>query len=69
MRERTLKVKTEKLESLSEIYKPSVVAKSIDITKQRWRNYEIGKNDIPESIVDRLCAKYGIPKNELVVTN
>ena len=67
MRERTLKVKTDKLRALSKIYRPTKVAEKLNISKQRWRNYEIGKNDIPESVLKSLCQEFDLAENEIVM--
>lgn len=67
MRERTLPVDTAKLNALSELYRPKTVADKIGISKQRWRNYETGKNDVPESIIDRLCLEFNLNKSDLVL--
>lgn len=66
MRERTLKVDVAKLISLSDVYKPSKIAEKLNISRQRWNNYKTGRHDMPESVVDVLCANYGLNKNDLV---
>lgn len=67
MRERTVKVKTEKLVSLSSVYRPSKIAQKLAISKQRWRHYETGKNDVPESLVQKLCAEFNLSESDLVL--
>jgi hypothetical protein len=69
MRERTIPVKKEMLESLSDVYRPSKIAKSLNISKQRWHNYKSGRHDVPESILDTLCAQFKIDKNDLVLSS
>lgn len=68
MREQTFRVNQSKLISLSEVYRASKVAESLDISRQRWNSYKNGKRDMPESIVNRLCEKYNLNKNELVLS-
>lgn len=60
-------MRTEKLVALSEVHRPSEIAKTLKISKQRWHNYKVGENDVPESIVDHLCAEFRIDKNSLVL--
>jgi hypothetical protein len=67
MRERTLRVDIAKLKSLSQVYRPSKIAKTLNITKQRWHNYKVGRHDVPESIVDAICENYALDKTELVL--
>jgi len=67
MRERTFKVDKDKLKSLSNVYRSSKIAEKLDISKQRWHHYKKGKNDMPESIVDNLCAIYNLDKNDLIL--
>lgn len=67
MRERTIKVDTSKLNSLSALYRPSRVAARLNISKQRWRNYQIGKNDIPESVFSRLCSEFDLSERDLIL--
>lgn len=67
MRERTLRVDKSKLVSLSEVYRPSKIAKKLNISKQRWHSYKVGARDVPESIVDNLCEQFNLEKNELVL--
>jgi transcriptional regulator with XRE-family HTH domain len=67
MREKTIKVDTTKLNSLSDLYRPSKIARQLGISKQRWRNYEIGKNDIPESILVKICENFNLSEKDLVL--
>lgn len=67
MRERTVKVNVDKLVTLSSLYRPSRIAKTLDISKQRWRHYETGKNDVPESLVQKLCAEYNLSERDLIL--
>jgi transcriptional regulator with XRE-family HTH domain len=67
MREKTIKVDTTKLNSLSDLYRPSKIARQLGISKQRWRNYEIGKNDIPESILLKICENFNLSEKDLVL--
>lgn len=71
MRERSVKVDTEKLNQLSQLYKGAVVARSIGVSKQLWQKYKKGSKkggcDMPESVVDRLCGEYKLDKALIVV--
>lgn len=67
MRERTLQIDVAKLTSLSELYRPSKVASRLGISKQRWHRYQVGRNDMPESIVKRLCAEFNLSEKDLVL--
>ena len=67
MREQTIKVDTAKLASSSDLYRPSKVAEKLAISKQRWRNYEIGKNDLPKSILDKICREFNLSEKDLVL--
>jgi transcriptional regulator with XRE-family HTH domain len=67
MREKTIKVDTTKLNSLSDLYRPSKIARQLGISKQRWRNYEIGKNDIPESVFNKICSEFNLNEKDLAV--
>lgn len=66
MRERSLPIKTEKLVYLSNIHRPARIAASLDISRQRWHLYKTGENDMPESIIDKLCGLYNIDKTDLI---
>jgi hypothetical protein len=66
MRERTLRVKKDKLEALSDLHRPSKVAKTLQISKQRWHNYKSGRHDLPESVLDKLCAEFKLDKSDLL---
>ena len=69
MRERTFRVDREKLESLSKVYRPSKIAEKLNISKQRWHSYKIEDgNDMPESIVDQLCAHFSLNKDDLILS-
>lgn len=67
MRERTIKVNKDKLLTLSSLYRPSKIAGKLGISKQRWRHYETGKNDMPESVLDDLCEEFNLDKSDLVL--
>ncbi len=66
MRERSLRVDITKLQALSDLYRSTNVAKRLNISKQRWHLYKIGENDLPESMVDRVCDEFKLNKAELV---
>ena len=66
MRERTIKVKTEKLQALSAVYKSTKIAEILGISKQRWHNYKAGENDIPESMLESICQKFQLTRRDLV---
>lgn len=66
MREQTFRIHTDRLLALSKIHKPTDIARILGISKQRWRNYETGVNDVPAGILRLLCASFGIAKNELI---
>lgn len=65
MQERTLRVNTKKLQQLSAVYKMTGVAARLGISKQRFHHYVIGKYDMPESILDRLCSEFQLNRAEL----
>lgn len=67
MRERSFRVDTAKLVALSTIHRPSHIAKTLGISKQRWHLYKIGKNDIPESMLDRICDTFKLNKDDLAL--
>lgn len=67
MRERSYKVDTAKLEALSQLYKGGKIAKQLNISKQLWSNYKRGKNDIPESMLNRICDEFKLNKDELAL--
>ena len=60
MREKTLPVKLEVLRELGTTHGSATVARKLNISPQRWHNYKIGKNDIPESIVLSMCQTFGL---------
>ena len=57
----------DKLAALNRLHKGARIAHRLNLSKQRWSMYKTGKNDMPESILDRLCAEYGLNKNEIAV--
>lgn len=67
MRERTVKVDRQKLANLSSLYRPTRVAAKLDISKQRWRHYETGKNDLPESLLQKLCVEFDLSEKDLIL--
>lgn len=67
MREETLKVDRNKLTSLSKLYRPKAVADRLGISKQRWRNYEAGKNDIPRSMLQKICVEFDLSETDLIL--
>ena len=44
-----------------------LIAKKLNISKQRWNNYKSGKHDMPENVIDNLCEQFGLDKSDLVV--
>ena len=67
MRERTNKVDTDKLIFLGAVYRPSIVAKTLGISKQRWHNYVIGVNDMPDSVLEKLCKEYNLTEDQITL--
>jgi hypothetical protein len=67
MRERVYRVDRHKLEELNKVYRPAHIQGVLQISPQVWHNYRTGKNDVPESAVDRICELFRIKKNELVL--
>lgn len=67
MRERVYKVDQHRLEKLNKVYRPSYIQGVLDISPQVWHNYRTGKNDVPESVVDRICDNFQIKKEELAL--
>lgn len=67
MRERSYKVDTEKLQALSRVYKPSRIAKQLNVSRQRWHMWQSGDNDVPESMLDLICQEFRIEKHELAL--
>ena len=55
MRERCVKVDTDKLEQLSKLYKSKTIAEALGVSKQVFSFYKLGLRDMPESRVDKLC--------------
>jgi hypothetical protein len=68
MRERVYRVNRDKLNELNEVYRPSYIQDVLEISPQVWHNYRSGKNDVPESMVDRICDKFQIKKRELALS-
>jgi hypothetical protein len=67
MRDRTLPVNTAKLKALNTLHRPTRIARSLGITKQRYFNFYAGLRDMPEPLIDRLCETYNLEKSELVL--
>ena len=67
MRERSVRVDTDKLIQLSKLYKSVTVAREIGVSKQVWHRYKSAKSDMPESVLDRLCNIYHLDKNAMIV--
>lgn len=68
MRERTIKIDTDKLAALKSLYRPSKIAERLEISKQRWRHYETGKNDMPDSVLKKLCSEFNLTETDLALT-
>lgn len=66
MRERTIPVKTEKLKALSNVYKSAGVAKRLGVSRQLWHNYQNGRHDMPENLIDRICEEFKLERAEVV---
>jgi len=67
MRERVYKVNRQQLNELNRRYRPSYIQSQLRVSPQVWYNYRSGVNDVPESIVDRLCEKFGLVKQDLAL--
>ena len=67
MRERSVRVDTDKLIQLSKLYKGVNVARDLGVSKQVFSYYKKGKRDMPESVLDRLCDIYRLDKDSMIV--
>ena len=67
MRERCVKVDTDKLEQLSKLYKSKTIAEALGVSKQVFSFYKLGLRDMPESRVDKLCSIYQLDKAKMIV--
>jgi hypothetical protein len=66
MRERTYQVDRDKLALLSELHRSTEIAKKLNISKQLWHHYKVGNHDVPESVVDKICAEFSLSRDDLI---
>ncbi len=66
MRERTFKVDVAKLQMLCKLHRSKNIAETLGISKQRWHNYKVRHNDMPESVLDSLCLRFNLNKDDLI---
>lgn len=59
----------DRLKAISEVYRPSYIIDTLNISRQVWHNYTSGKHDMPESVVDNICRKFKVKKKELLAVS